>query len=139
MIELTDEMRTRLYSALADGCPVVAATVDAEGQPKLSFYGSTHVHSSDSLGVWIRKPDSGVLTRLQANPRMTLMYRHAEDRVFWQFFGRAQVIDDPGRRDQVWEGMNEVEQMLDSERNGVALVIELDKVTGRGVDMRRGI
>ena len=58
MIELTDEMATRLSKALADGCPVIAASVDADGQPKLAFYGSTHVHDADHLALWARNPSS---------------------------------------------------------------------------------
>ena len=33
MIRLTEEMRTAIDSALADGAPIAVATVDAEGQP----------------------------------------------------------------------------------------------------------
>jgi hypothetical protein len=36
-IVLTDEMRDGLSNALTNGCPVVAASVDAEDRPKLAF------------------------------------------------------------------------------------------------------
>ena len=80
-MELLDEMRTRLATALVDGNPVIAATVDESGQPKLSFFGSTHVHSPDQLALWVRNPEAGTLSRLAANPRMSFLYRHAADRV----------------------------------------------------------
>ena len=137
MIELTDQMRERLAGALMEGYPVVAATVGPDGQPKLSFYGSAHVHSPDELAVWVRDPNAGLLSRIASNPHMALMYRNIKERVGWQFFGRARVVDDPDARAAVYDAIPLVEQKLDSERNGVAVVIDLDRVTGGGVDMTR--
>ena len=137
MIELTDEMRERLANALQDGCPVIAASVQADGYPKLSFYGSTQVYSADQLAIWHRDPQSGLIARLPENPRMAFMYRHPQDRVFWQFFGRARVVDDEAVREQVYEAMPPIEQMLDSERKGRVILIDIDRVVGRDVDMRR--
>ena len=137
MIELSDEMRQRLANALQDGCPVVAASVQADGYPKLSFYGSTQVYSSDQLAIWHRDPESGLIARLPENPRMAFLYRHPQDRVFWQFFGRARVVDDDDVRETVYENMPSIEQMLDSERRGRAIVIDVDRVVGRGIDMQR--
>ena len=136
MIELTDEMRAKIGTALADGFPVIAASVDTDGQPKLSFYGSTHVRGPDQLGVWVRNPESGVLSRIVTNPRMTFMYRNPTERLTWQLYGRARVVDGP-ERDEIYEAIPEIEKMLDAERGGVGLVIDLDRVTGRGIDMRR--
>jgi len=138
MIELTDEMRERIARALDDGCPVVSAGVDEDGQPKISFYGSTHVFGPDQLAIWVRNPESGVLSRIETNPKMAFLYRNSKERVAWQFFGRATVVRDPEMRDRVWAGIHDIEKSLDPERSGVAVVIDLDRVTGRGgLDMRR--
>lgn len=137
MIELNDEMRDHLARALVDGTPVVAASVDAEGQPKLSFYGSTHVHSTDQLAIWVRNPESSVLARLATNPRMTFLYVNRQAGKAWQFFGRARVVVEPGERDRVYEAIPEVEKMFDPDRNGCAVIIDVDRVTGPGLDMRR--
>ena len=137
MIELTDDMRTRLASALTDGYPVVAATVDEHGQPKLSFFGSTHVHSDDQLAIWVRNPEAGTLRRIAANPRMSFLYRHSADRVRWVFEGRAHVVDDAAVREAIYDAIPELDRSMDTDRRGVAVVIDLDAVTGRDVDMRR--
>jgi hypothetical protein len=137
MIELSDEMQRRLATALADRCPVVAASIEPDGYPKLSFYGSCHALSADQLALWHRSPDSGLITRLGSNSRMAFLYRHPTDRVSWQFFGRARVVTDPEIRDRIYEGMPEIEKMLDKERKGQAVVVDLDRVTGAGLDMRR--
>ena len=137
MIELTDEMRRRLASALADKCPVVAASVEADGSPKLSFYGSCQVFSKDQLAIWHRTPDSGLILRLGANSRMAFLYRHPTDRVSWQFFGRAGVVTDAATRNRIYDAMPEIEKLLDKERRGQAVVVDVDRVTGRDLDMRR--
>ena len=137
MIELTEEMRTRLASALTDGCPVIAASVDANGQPKLAFYGSTHVHDADHLALWARNPASGLFDRIAANPRMSFLYRHPADRVRWLFEGRASVVTDEAIANAVFDAIPPFEQAMDAERRGRAVVIELDLVTGRDLLMER--
>lgn len=137
MIELTDEMRTRLANALTDGHPVVVATVAGDGQPKLSYYGSTHVHSADQLAIWVRNPEGGTLQRIGTNPRMTLLYRDPVAKVRWVFEGRARRVDDAAERDRVYDETPEFERAMDAEKKGVAVVVDLDVVTGRDLDMRR--
>ena len=129
-IELTEEMRERIGRALDDGFPVVGATVDAEGQPTLSFYGSTHVFSKDQLAIWVRDPASGVLSRLRDNPRMAFLYRDPKEKIAWQFFGRGYVVTDPDLRQEVWKGVHPIEQSLDMEDRGVAVVIDIDRLAG---------
>jgi hypothetical protein len=137
VIELTDEMRERLSNALVDGCPVVAASVEPDGSPKLSFYGSCQVFSKDQLAIWHRQPDAGLIPRLESNDKMAFLYRHPTERVSWQFFGRARVVPDAEIRERVYDAMPEIEKLLDKDRKGQAVIIDLDRVTGRDVDMRR--
>jgi hypothetical protein len=137
MIELTDEMRERLAAALTDGCPVIAASVDAHGQPKLAFYGSTHVHGPDSLAIWVRDPESGVLGRIAANERMSFLYRNPAARLRWVFEGRARIVEDPDAAVAIFEAIPPYEQATDPERKGRAVVIELDRVQGRDLLLER--
>ena len=138
MIELTEEMRGRLSTALKDGCPVIAASVEPTGAPKLSFYGSTHVHSSDSLAIWVRNPESGILARVQTNPHMSFLYRHPADRLRWVFDGRARILDaGSDEATAVYDAIPDFEKTTDPERKGRAVVIDLDKVSGRDLLMER--
>jgi hypothetical protein len=137
MISLTDEMVERIANALTDGCPVIAASVAADGQPKFAFYGSTHVHSSDALAIWVRDPASSVLGRIAGNPRMSFLYRNPTEKLRWVFEGRARVIDDPEQANAIFESIHPFEQATDPERKGRAVVIDLDKVTGRDLLMER--
>ena len=137
MIEFTDEMRTRIGTALTDGLPLVAATVDEDGQPKIAFFGSTHVHSDDQLAFWARDPEGGTVRRLRAHPRISFLYRNPTERVRWVFEGRARVVDDLVERDRVYDEMPELEQLFDRDRKGVAIVVDIDRITGRDLDVRR--
>ena len=131
MIELTDDMRARLASALTDGCPVVTSTVDGDGQPHLSFYGTTQVLNAKQLALWVRNPEGGFLTRIVDNPHVALLYRNGAERVSYQFQGRAHTEDDEAIRAQVFANSPEVERNLDPDRKGVAVVIDVDRAQGR--------
>ena len=131
MIELNDEIRSRLSSALADGCPVVISTVDDDGQPHLSFYGTTQVLNTAQLALWVRNPTGGLLARITDHPRIALLYRNPPDRVSYQFHGRAYIETDEEVRVQVFDNSPEVERNLDLDRRGVAVVIDVDRVQGR--------
>jgi predicted pyridoxine 5'-phosphate oxidase superfamily flavin-nucleotide-binding protein len=136
-IVLTDEMRRRLATALTDGFPVIAASVHADGRPKLSFYGSTQVYDDQTLAVWVRDPEAGLLERIANNPYVAFVYRNGAERIFWHFEGRAARSDDPGVRDAVYEASPGPERDRDPDRRGAAVLIAVDRVSGRGVAMER--
>lgn len=132
MIVLNEEMRLAIERALDDGCPVISSSVDGEGQPSMSFYGSTQVHGDDQLAIWVRNPAGAILRRIAANPHVAFLYRNPDQRQMWQFHGRARVVDDPGTRDAIYEGSHKAERERDPDRLGVAVVIDLDRVLERG-------
>ncbi|MDA1001801.1 MAG: pyridoxamine 5'-phosphate oxidase family protein [Chloroflexi bacterium] len=134
MIELTDEMRDALASALTDRMPVIMTYVDAEGQPHLSFRGTAQVFSKDQLGVWARNPAGGLPGAMAAgtNPKVALLYRNTETRVAWQFLGRGHVVTDEAARNQIFDSSPEFERNQDPERKGIAIVIDVDRVVMRG-------
>ena len=73
MIVIEQRVRTLVNSAAADGCPMVAAGVDSEGQPQLAYYGTLQLLPDGRLAWWVRKPDN-LLERVAHNPRMTFIY-----------------------------------------------------------------
>jgi hypothetical protein len=132
VIELTDEMRDALASALTDRAPVIAAYTDANGQPQISFRGTAQVFSGDQLAFWARNPQGGVLAAIPTNPKMSLLYRNPATRLAWQFQGRARIDNSEATRAQVFDSSPEVERNQDPERKGVAVVIDVDRVIQRG-------
>jgi hypothetical protein len=139
---LDDEIAHAIDGALDNGTPVIAAYVDRDGQPQLSFRGTTQVYSTDQVALWIRDPEGGLVRALSANPRLTFFYRDPATRANYQIQGRGRVVLDPRVRTVVFDNSPDREQALDPERRGVAVVVDVDRVTGRGpdgaVNMQRG-
>ena len=115
-----------------EGNPVIAASVEADGQPTIAFYGTAQVFSADQLAIWVKNPEAGLLRRLPGSPRMAFLYRNPQRRIGWQFHGRARVVDDPEVRDTVFTNAPELERQQDPERHGKAVVIDIDRVIARG-------
>jgi pyridoxamine 5'-phosphate oxidase-like protein len=146
-IELTDDIIEHVNGALMAGNPMIMASVDATGKPRLSYRGSTQVFSADQLGFWARNAEGSTMESIRANPHVALMYRHPGERVFLQFSGRARVVEG-AERDRVFDLAPEYEQKADPDKAGVAVIIDLDKVEGvlgldadgkrRGVSLQRG-
>ncbi len=132
MIQLTDEMKLAIDNALSDHVPVICASVDADDQPGLAYFGSIQTHSDDQLAFWTRGPDIYFLRRIAANPKVALLYRNPEARVGWQFQGRARPDDDEQVRRTVRERTPEAERERDPEETGLAVIIDIDRVIARG-------
>jgi hypothetical protein len=127
---LTDDMRTDIDGALANGTPVMVAYVDAEGFPHISPRGSVQWHGEHELAMWIRDPAGGLLRGIATNPRLALFYRDGKRRVSYDFTGIARVDDEPAVRALVFERTAEIERNLDALERGVAVVIDLVKAEG---------
>jgi uncharacterized pyridoxamine 5'-phosphate oxidase family protein len=145
-IDLTDEIREHVNGALMAGNPILLASVDGAGKPRLSYRGSTQVFSKDQLAFWARNAEGSTLGAIRKNPNVAMMYREPAKRVFLQFSGRARLAEG-GERDRVYDSAPELERKSDPERKGVGVIIDLDKVEGilgfdetgpRRVGMRRG-
>jgi hypothetical protein len=132
LIELTDEMRDSLASALDDKLPVTVCYVDADGQPQISFRGTAQVHSTDQLAIWARDPNGGLPNAVGNRPRISLLYRNPGTQLGWQFQGRAHIDESDEARDKIYDASPEVERNRDAEKNGKALVIDIDRVIARG-------
>jgi len=129
-IELTDEIKTLVDNALATRHTMIVAYVGPDGQPILSFRGSTQSFSDDQLAIWVRNSDGLFLDSIKANPKVALMYRDHDSKATFQFQGRAKISTDEAVRHRIYERMAEAERNHDYARTGVALIIDLDRVEG---------
>jgi len=129
-LKLTPEIKAMIGSAQMDGFPMTVAHVDENGQPIISFRGSTQAFSDTQLGMWVRNSDGNFLNSLAKNPKVAIMYRNGKTRALYQFQGRAHVSTDAAAREQIFSNMNQSERNHDYARTGVALVIDLDRVEG---------
>ncbi|MFI5046932.1 MAG: pyridoxamine 5'-phosphate oxidase family protein [Acidimicrobiia bacterium] len=127
-----DQLATEINGALGDGNTVVVAYVDGDGQPQLSFRGTVQVLDAARLALWIRDPNGGLPKALAGNPRLSFWYHDRSTRTTYQVQGRGRVDPDPQARTTVYDNSPEREQQFDPDRAGVAVVVDVDLVTGRG-------
>ncbi|HEY2595367.1 MAG TPA: hypothetical protein VGK33_15855 [Chloroflexota bacterium] len=129
-LRITDAMAAAVNGAMDHGTPTVLGYVSEDGQPRLSFRGTTQAYSDDQLAVWARYEDAGLPTAIQKNPHVSVVY-YAQGSGNLIFEGRAHVENEPSVHNTVFERSPVVEQRADPERKGVAILIDVDKVTGR--------
>ena len=128
MIDLTDEMKKLLYTALADGYACLLGTASKDGQPQISPKGSMMVYDRDTLAYWERSKRSA-LDNVGENPHVLIYYNHAEKRVRWRFQGKATVYPEGPVREDVMSKTIQAELDRDPERLGVAVLVKVDKIT----------
>jgi len=132
-LDLSGEIASAIDGAALRGAALALAYVRDDLSPAVSFRGSTQVHSPTELALWARKRDSGLAAAIAERPRVSLVYYGGRDGpgpMFLSIEGRARVA--PEINDQVWAAMIEGERQQDPERNGVAVLIEVDSVAGAG-------
>lgn len=129
MIELDEEIKGRLDRAIEEHKTVTVAYVDVDGKPHISFYGSTHVHSSNQLAIWVRNPQNDLIRTIPDRPNVAIIYGDIGGRVYYTFEGTASVTDDAEEQERVYQEMHPVERQFDPDRGGVAVVVDLDRVT----------
>lgn len=134
-LDLTGDIATAIDGAALRGATLALAYVRDDLSPAVSFRGSTHVHGPTELALWVRKRDSGFVKAIAERPGVSLVYYGGPDGPgprFLSIEGRARVA--PELDDEVWSAIIEGERQQDPERKGVAVLIEVDSVTGFGAD-----
>lgn len=137
MIHLTDEIRMALDQALANRIFCALATADAQGMPDVSYRGSVVAWDEEHLVFWERSRGTA-LENMRENPKVCIMYYNPNNRKFWRFYGRAQLIAEGPERERIMAAIPEAELERDPERTGVAVKVALDMVReGPRVIMQR--
>ena len=117
------------------GTGVVATSND--GQPDVALKGSLMVWDAEHLAWWERgRAETEAAVR--ANPLVAVLVRNlARDRRALRFFGEARVVTDAELREQIWERVVQVEKDTDPEKNGVAVLVRIDRVRAGKFDIQR--
>lgn len=131
-LKLSEDMQHAVNTAFEARRPIVVSYVDENGEPQLSYRGSTQAYSDTQLAIWVRNPEGRILPSIGKNPAVALVFGYFEpdDRGFMIFRGRARVDDSDAVRDHVYEHSHEFERNQDPDRKGVAVIIDLDSVNG---------
>ena len=131
-VNLTGEITAAIDGAALRGHPLAVAYVRDDGSPSVSFRGGTYVHSPTQLAIWARKRDSGLAAAIAERPRVSLVFFEMDGpgARYLAIEGRARVA--PELDQEVYEAIIEPERQQDPERQGVAVVIDVDSVAGAG-------
>jgi predicted pyridoxine 5'-phosphate oxidase superfamily flavin-nucleotide-binding protein len=127
MIQLTQQMRELIDTALARGCPCVVATASHDGVPNVGYKGSVMVFDDESLAYWERTYQ-GTQQNLDQNPRVMILFRDPATRAAWRFVGQATTHQEGPLRDAVMARVVQPELDRDPERKGYAVIVRVDKV-----------
>lgn len=138
---IPDSARGLINSALANNTPMCVAYVDEEGKPNLSLRGSVQVFSPTQLSIWLRNKGGGMPKALEKNNNVALLYRDSNTRSTLVIQGKGHIVTDPEIEQRVWDSIQEVEQKHETRESGVALLIDVTRMTGGtpkgGVRMER--
>ncbi len=132
MIQFDAAIHQAVNSALTDRAPMFIATVDASGQPNVTFRGSLQTHGDDHLAYWSRTPAGRSAEAMRANPRVAVVYQNLATRTGYQFHGRARLVTDAATARQIYDASPELERQQDPDRKGAAFLIAIDRIIVRG-------
>ncbi len=121
-----------MNGALDNQTPMLIAYRDDGEHIHLSFRGTVQAYSDEQLALWARDPQAGLPRNIAAHPEVTLFYHDPARRTSYSFQGRARIESDPEARDRIFDNSNPREQYMDYHRRGAAIVVDLDRVEGRG-------
>ena len=134
-MDLTGEIAQAVNGASLRGKTLALAYLGEDGYPSVSFRGSTQVHGVHELALWARSADRGLAAAVAERPQVSLVYYGGPDGpgpMYLSFKGRAHL--DPSANDEVYAQMIDGERAQDPDRNGVAVIIEVESVQGVGAD-----
>ena len=134
MIQFTEEMREAINNALSNGTPCIVATASSAGEPNLGFKGSVMALDDSRLAYWERSRRT-ILEHIEENPKVVVMYRDPATRQAWRFYGDATVHRDGSVREEVMARVVQPELDRDPEREGLAIVIDVERITTLGADV----
>ncbi len=131
-LRLTGEIKDAVNGALDNQTPMLIAYRDDRDEIHLSFRGTIQAYSDTALAVWARDPGGGLPRNVAARPAVTLFYHDPGTRTTYTFYGRARIEDQPAARAAIFDNSHPRERQADFRRRGVAIVVDLDRVEGRG-------
>jgi hypothetical protein len=135
-LKIPDELRKKVNEAyVPNDWPIMFAYVDEQGRPGMSFRGSIVVVSETQIGAWARNPEGSTVKAIAKNPNVTLVYReptpdHGRSAAVVTFRGKARVDNGEEMRSAVWDNMPQRERDADAEKKGVAIIVDLESITG---------
>ena len=102
MIQLTEEMRSSINNARANGTPCILASASPDGVPNAGYRGTMMVFDDASLAYRER---SSPVEHMEENPKVVVLFYDAGRQVGWKFRCSATVYRDGTIYQQVMDGL----------------------------------
>jgi hypothetical protein len=96
------------------------------GEPDVALKGSFMVWDADHLAYWERGLNE-TLAAIRANPQVAVLVR-PKGAPPMRFYGAARVIDDPERREAIYQRVIPEEQGRDRDKKGFGVLIRVDRI-----------
>ena len=127
MIKLTDEMNTLVNNARDSGNPCLIATASADGTPNTGYMGT--VLSLDERS-FIYRDRSGrtPLEHIEENPKVILIFRHAQQQTGWKFRCTASVHRQGTVYEDAIKRLTDAGLITDPEREAGIVVLQVHQV-----------
>ena len=132
-VQITADIDAALRHARETTSPLIVAYINDRGQPSQSPRGTTQTFSENQLALWIHKRSGGIASAIDANPNVSLHYWGGIGTAYGGallFQGLAHIDDTEETRRIVYENSPPSEQRSDPNRDGCALIIDLNRVFG---------
>jgi uncharacterized pyridoxamine 5'-phosphate oxidase family protein len=131
--EIVDNARIDHEQALTTG---LVATAN-NGQPDVALKGSLMVWDKDHLAWWERSKRE-TYAALAGNSKVAILVRNpTRDKRTFRFYGEARAVDDPDLTQRIWNRVLQVEKDTDKERQGVAVLVRVDRVRAGPLEIQR--
>lgn len=127
-INIEGEMRDLINSSGVDGFNCYLGTATRDGRPQISIKGSLAVFDHETLSYWERAKRTA-LENITDNPQVVIFYRNPEKRINWRFHGTASVHESGEVRDKVMAITSQHELDRDPDRQGMAVLVRVDRIT----------
>jgi predicted pyridoxine 5'-phosphate oxidase superfamily flavin-nucleotide-binding protein len=127
MIKLTDEMIELENSARDSGNPCIVATASTDGTPNCGYIGT--VLALDDGSFFYRDRSGNMpLEHIEENPKLVLLFRHAQQDAGWKFRCTASVHREGLVYDNAIKRLFESGLITDPDLKTAAVVLQVDQV-----------
>ena len=125
MIQLTEEMRSFIDHARANGTPCILASASTDGLPNAGYRGTMMVFDDASLAYRER---SSPVEHLEENPKVVVLFYDPGQQVGWKFRCSATIYTEGPIYQQVMDRLASLGMAQQPASTGVAVVLRVDQV-----------
>jgi predicted pyridoxine 5'-phosphate oxidase superfamily flavin-nucleotide-binding protein len=127
LIKLTDEMIELVNNARDSGNPCIVATASTDGTPNCGYIG-TVLALDESSFVYRDRSGNTPLEHIEENPKLALLFRHAQRDTGWKFRCTASVHRQGPVYDDAIKRLFESGLITDPDLKTAAVVLQVDQV-----------